>query len=181
MKHFKLYCLVEDNQRRFAMGGQSSAARRSEPVTPVKLVPAENLVARRNEIHQLIAQRAFALFESRGCQHGRDFDDWTEAEDQVLYSFRHDLKESGALLIFLANLPGSFTAAQLSVCVEPRRVMVSGEREISVMCADAEGGHTERRLQRIFETENLPVDIDPSRTAARLEGELLEIVMPKTS
>lgn len=161
--------------------GEQSAVRRREAATKVKLVPAEDLVNRRNEIHDMIARCAYALFEIRGRAHGHDLDDWIDAELQVLHPCRHDMKESGRALVFLADLQGSFTADQLKVSVEPRRLTVSGERTISMMCGDSKGTHTEPRKQLIFRTEDLPVDVDPSRTAVKLEGELLEIVMPKVA
>jgi hypothetical protein len=33
--------------------------------------------------YEEIARRAYALFLSRGAEHGRDFDDWLEAERQL--------------------------------------------------------------------------------------------------
>lgn len=34
--------------------------------------------------HQLIAEKAHELYQCRGCCHGRDLDDWLEAERLVL-------------------------------------------------------------------------------------------------
>ena len=39
--------------------------------------------------HADIQQRAYQLFEERGCQHGRDLDDWFEAERQILKRRSH--------------------------------------------------------------------------------------------
>jgi hypothetical protein len=36
------------------------------------------------DIDERIRQRAFELFQLRGCQNGRDFDDWMQAEAEVL-------------------------------------------------------------------------------------------------
>jgi outer membrane protein TolC len=36
------------------------------------------------ELREVIAQRAFDLYQNRGETHGRDFDDWLEAERGVL-------------------------------------------------------------------------------------------------
>ena len=36
------------------------------------------------EIQKAIAQRAYALYEARGCEPGHDLDDWLCAEEQVL-------------------------------------------------------------------------------------------------
>lgn len=158
-----------------------SAVRRHETATPVKLVPAKDLFHRRNEIHNIIERRAHELFENRGYIHGHDLEDWFAAELEVLDPWRHDLKESGGLVTFLAELPGSFTADQLNVSVEPRRLTVIGERELDVMCGDDKPAHIEKRMQRIFGMEQLPVDVDPARTTVKVEGDLLEIVMPKVA
>jgi len=158
---------------------EQSAPQRRKAITPVKFVAADVLLNRKNEIQNMIAHRAYGLFESRGCGHGHDVDDWIDAEVEVLHPYRHDLKESGEAIIFSAELPSSFTADQLNVSVEPRRLMVSGERELDVICGGDEPAHTEKRTQRIFRVEELPVDVDPSRATARLKGETLEIVMPK--
>jgi hypothetical protein len=36
------------------------------------------------KLHELIARRAFELFESRGCENGHECEDWLEAEKQIL-------------------------------------------------------------------------------------------------
>lgn len=160
---------------------QQLAAQRREASRRVKMVAADVLANRKNEIHDMITRRAYELFESRGRVHGHDIKDWIEAELEVLHPCRHDLKESGEAIIFLAELPGSFTPDQLSVSVEPRRLTVSGEREWAVMCGGDKPADTEKRTQRIFRMAELPADVDPSRTAVKIEGDLLEIVMPKVA
>jgi HSP20 family protein len=156
-----------------------SATQRREAARQVKLVGIDVAVNRKNEIHDMIARRAYELFERRGCVHGYDRNDWVDAESEILHPCRHELKETAGAFIFLIELPGSFTADQISVSVEPRRLTVSGERELHVTCVGNEPAHKEKRTQRILKVEEIPVDVDPSRTATKLEGEMLEIVMPK--
>lgn len=158
---------------------EQSAPQRRKALTPVKFVAADVLLDRKNEIQNMIARRAYELFESHGCVHGHDIDDWIEAEVEVLRAYRHDLKELAEAIFFKAELPCSFAADQINVSVEPRRLMVSGETELDVICGGDEPAHTEKRTQRIFRMEELPVDVDPSRATARLKGETLEIIMPK--
>ena len=162
------------------MRGQSAVQRR-EAVKAVKLVPAQDLAQRAIDIHDMIARRAYALFEGRGGVHGHDIDDWTAAESELLYACRHDLQESAEAVILRAKLPSSFAADQLKVSVEPRRLTVSGEKEFDLISAVDEPAHNEERTQRVFRVEELPVDVDPSRTTARLAGATLEIVMPKVA
>jgi len=35
--------------------------------------------------HQEIAERAFSLFQARGCAVGQDLDDWLQAERELLH------------------------------------------------------------------------------------------------
>lgn len=158
--------------------GMQSEGRRREAARQVKLVGTNGSVNRKNEIHDMIARRAYELFESHGHVHGHDINDWLDAESEVLQPCRHELKEAGGVVIFLADLPGSFTADQISVSVEPRRLTMSGERGVDVICGGDLPAHTEKKTQRIFIVEELPVEVDPSRTATKLDGEMLEIVMP---
>lgn len=36
------------------------------------------------DIDERIRQRAFELFQLRGCQNGHDFDDWMQAEEEIM-------------------------------------------------------------------------------------------------
>ncbi len=99
--------------------------------TPVKFVPVQMLEQRMTEIHNIIARRAYELFEYRGCLPSHEIDDWVQAESELVYPCCHDLKESEEAIILHIDLPGSITADQLTVSVEPRRLLVSSEKEIS--------------------------------------------------
>ena len=147
-----------------------SITQRSEAGTPVKLVPAHVLSERLNEINSLIAIRAYELFEKRGRLHGGDAVDWRQAEYEYVYPCRHDLKESAEAFVLHAEMPGPFTADQLTVGVEPRRLIVSGEKEVIVPYNDGKVTRTKSRPQRIFRVHDLPAEVDPLRSAAMLRG-----------
>lgn len=157
------------------------APQRHDIGTQIKPVPAHVLVDRINEVHDMIARRAYEIFESRGRIDGHVLEDWEQAESELLHSCRHDVKESAEAFVLHAELRGTFTADQISFSIEPRRLIVSGERELNVLCGDSKGTHSELRPQRILRLHNLPMDVDPSKTIAMLQGETLEIVMPKVT
>ena len=159
-----------------------SAREKDKAGTPVTFVPANMLEQRKSEIQNMIARRAYEHFEHRGRVPGHEIEDWVQAETELLiYPCRHDLKESADAIILHAELPGFFTADQLKVSVEARRLMVSGEKEISVLCGDAKGTHSELRWQHIFRAHDLSADVDPSKATATLKGTMVEIVLPKAS
>ncbi len=148
---------------------------------PVTFVPANILEQRKSEIQNMIARRAYELFECRGCVPGHEIDDWVQAESELINPFCHDLKESGEAIILHVDLPGPFTADQLNVSVEGRRLIVSGDNELSVLYLDAKDTHTELQSQQIFRVHDLPVDVDPSKATATLKRTMVEIVLPKAS
>lgn len=159
-----------------------TAGEKENAGTPVTFVPAEVLEQRKSEIQNMIAQRAYEHFEHRGRVPGHEIEDWEQAETELLiYPCRHDLRESAEAIILRAELPGSFAADELKVSVEARRLMVSGEKEINVLCGDAKGVHAELRSQHIFRMHDLPVDVDPSKATATLKDSMVEIVLPKAS
>jgi HSP20 family molecular chaperone IbpA len=158
-----------------------SPPQRRKAAIPVKLVAADVLLDRKNEMQNAIARRAYELFEGHGRTNGHHIDDWIEAKVEVVRAYRHDLKESAGAIVFKAELPCSFTTDQLDVSVEPRRLMLSGETELDVIRGGDTPAHMEKRTQRIFGVEELPVDVDPSRATATLKGDVLEIVMPRVT
>lgn len=160
---------------------ERSAKEQDRTGTPVKFVPAHILDQRKSEIQDMIARRAYELFEYRGRVPGHETQDWVQAESELVHPCRHDLKESEEAIILHAELPGSYTADQLKVSLEARRLMVSGERELSVLCGDARGTHSEVRSQQIFRVHDLSADVDPSKATATLKGSTVEIVLPKAS
>jgi HSP20 family molecular chaperone IbpA len=160
-----------------------SAAQRIVAGTPVRLVSADVMKDRMNEIHSLVASRAYELFEKRGRASGKDINDWLHAEHELIHSCCHEMKESADAFFFHATMPGSFTPDQLEISVEPRRLIFYGETEVSVTSTSTDGKtiYKEPRPRRIFRMQDLPVEVEPSRATATLKGEILEVVMPKAT
>lgn len=158
---------------------ETAATQQRKGGTAVKIVPAEALVNRMHEMHEAITRRAYELFEHRGGQHGRDLDDWLQAESEVLWPCRHDLRESDDAIVLRAEVPGTFTPEQFQVSVEPRRLVISAERKVTVTHGDGKETHEELDKQKLLRVHGLPAEVDPSRSTATLDGETLEVRMPK--
>jgi HSP20 family molecular chaperone IbpA len=145
-------------------------------VATVGIVPARVLADRQAEIREMIARRAYDLYERRGCVHGRDFDDWIQAENEFILPCQHGLRESEEGLILNAEMPLPYSADQLQISVEPKRLMVSGER--ALYSSSGKAG-TDLHAQRLFRVFELPVEVDPSGATAILEHGTLTVKMPK--
>ena len=63
-------------------------ATRSNRKTGSKEIPIQQVskftIGDEQILRRPIAEKAYELYECRGCSHGRDLDDWLEAEQSVL-------------------------------------------------------------------------------------------------
>ena len=50
---------------------------------PAKKSLSSNRLPRHHPEHEEIALRAYEFFLQRGCEHGRDLDDWLQAEREL--------------------------------------------------------------------------------------------------
>lgn len=158
---------------------EQTATQRREGGMTVKIVPAQVLLNRMQELNQAIARRAYDRFEHRGRQHGRDLEDWLQAESELLQPCRRDLKESDEAIVLRAEVPGSFTPEQFQISVEPRRLMIGAEREVTVTRAVGKGTREELTQQKLLRVHDLPKEVDPASSTATLNGETLEVRMPR--
>lgn len=149
--------------------------------TAVNIVAPRVLTNRRDQINSMIAKRAFELYEHRGKAPGKAVDDWLKAEHEILHWCRHDLRDSGNSIVLRAEIPSSYKANELQVSVEGGYLMVSGEREVEVTCANGREIRTESQPQRIFRSHELPTGVDPSAATAVLKNDVLTVKIPKIS
>jgi HSP20 family protein len=127
------------------------------------------------EINDLIAGRAFEIYESRGAEHGDDFADWYQAATEILQQVPTEITESETQFTVQAEVPG-FTESELEVRVVPRSVCITGKKPVWWEQSPA---NFERRPYRIFQVLDLPTEIDPSVVEALVSRGMLEIKLPK--
>jgi HSP20 family protein len=130
------------------------------------------------EINDLIARRAYELFESSGFTHGHADEDWLRAESEILLQAAVDVAETETGFTIRADVPG-FGEKDLEVRVVPRSLCITGKRQEA---SDQKKGTTiysERRSKHIFRVVGLPSEVDPDRVNATVSGGLLEIKLLK--
>jgi HSP20 family protein len=143
------------------------------------IVEAVTLFNRMEEIQQQIAQRAYELFEARGRDHGRDFEDWTRAEAELLTPIQFVGNETDNALEITAEVPG-FSAKDIEVAVEPRRLFVSGKTETTITPDNNEDQSvTQQQTAMFFRAIDLPVEIDATKAEAQFDEGRLTLTLPK--
>lgn len=142
------------------------------------LNPGDAFFELSQEFNDLITQRAFELYQLRGCADGHDREDWLEAASEILMNVPVDVLETEAGLTVRADVPG-FSERDLEVRVTPRRICITGKREDSTQQTDEKTIYAERRSNQIFRALELPVEIDPDRVDATVSNGILEMKLLK--
>lgn len=160
------------------MKSQSEAVmeRKNEPQLVTR--SHEEISNRLSGLRDIIARRAFDIFESRGRSPGHDQEDWFHAESELLCPVPVNVNESNGEYIVRCEVPG-FDSQDLEVIVEPLRIAISGKREATKHEKSGEMICSESRAGRIFQVLDLPSTVNPSKVRAALKDGVLTIDLPK--
>jgi HSP20 family protein len=132
-----------------------------------------DILDRMNETSELIAQRAYEIYRSRGGAHGFDQDDWFSAEREILPRLAVECDVTDAAVRFTAQVPG-FEAKDLEVALGHRRAVVCGIHSDSN--PSAKSVRKDKKVMRIVE---LPFDVDPVSARATLQSGTLQVLLPR--
>lgn len=151
-----------------------------QPVRDMDLIRrySEDVFDQLTATYNLIAQRAFEIFESRGGSPGREMEDWLQAESELLHPFPINVAEFSNKFVVRAEVPG-LSNEDLKIALELRRLAILGEREpkpheetARTIASDWHGD----RLMRVIE---LPSDIDTARATRTVKDGILTVELPK--
>jgi type II secretory pathway predicted ATPase ExeA/HSP20 family molecular chaperone IbpA len=154
----------------------SSAA--ATPVRTSPLFPDGPTFELAQEINDLIASRAYELFESSGFTHGHAREDWVRAESEILLKVPVDVTETETELTVRADVPG-FGDKDLEVRIARRSLCILGRRRETSDQKEGKTVYSERRSKQIFRMLDLPSEIDPDGLHATVSDGLLEIKVAK--
>jgi HSP20 family protein len=147
---------------------------------PIKSARVEGSLERLEHLNDAISRRAFELYEKEGRVDGQDLRHWLEAEREILRSVDMKLEDADGEFIVLAELPG-FTASDIEVSVEPRRVIISGKRESKEEDKQPDAVYVEESLDEVFRTLDLPAEVNVLKVTATLKDGVLTVRLPKVA
>jgi HSP20 family protein len=131
-------------------------------------------------LNDAISRRAFELYEKEGRVDGQDLRHWLEAERDILHPVAMKLEDADGEFIVLAELPG-FTANDIEVSVEPRRVIITGKRESKEEDKQGDAVYVAQRSDEIFRTLDLPAEVNVLKVTATLKDGVLTVRLPKVA
>jgi HSP20 family protein len=126
----------------------------------VRIVRGDDLAALERAIERSIAFRAYELFSARGAEHGRDLEDWFEAESELIKPDRVRISDGGDAWIVHAGTRG-FNAHEIQVGVSCRKLVIWGQHS-----GNGAGGAGSKMLGEI----DLPSAVIPGQSLAKMEG-----------
>jgi HSP20 family protein len=160
------------------MSEKSAAAVQTAPSRPpVKAAKIEDSLERM-DLYDAISRRAFELFEKEGRVDGQHLRHWLEAERELLHPVHMRMEETEGEFVVHAELPG-FTANDVEVSVEPRRVTITGKRESKQENKQGDAVYSEQCSDEIFRTLELPSEVNVLKVTATLKDGVLDIQLPK--
>ncbi len=129
------------------------------------------------EVQESIARRAYELFDARGGEDGQDLADWLRAEAEMAHPLNEKISESNDAITVRATISG-FSADDLKIGAETRRIIINGKREET---SQSDGGTGLQASLRLLSIIDLPADVVPDKAKASLQGKNLTISLPKAN
>jgi len=133
------------------------------------------------QVRLAIAHRAYELFEARGREHGHDWEDWFQAESDLLRPVSISMSESADQFTVRANVFG-FEENELRVGIEPHRITILGKKEINA--TETEGRkveYIEWYPNQVMQCIDLTTEVIPESTVVELRAGLLKFELPKAT
>jgi len=155
-------------------------AKKAATPTRLKLVSSRDIFDHMQRISDSIARRAFEIFEGNGAIFGRDLDNWFRAEEELLHPVHVEVSEKENEVLVRAETPG-FTAKDLEVNLEGRRLTVAGKRETKAERKEEKTIYSESCSDEILRVIDLPADVDAEKAEATIKDGVLELKIPKAA
>jgi HSP20 family protein len=162
-------------KRKTIMGEATAVKRAEEATTPIKF---GSLLDQMEDVFSAISRRAYELFDSNGRAFGREWEDWFQAERELLHPVHVAIEESDASLQIKAEVPG-FNEKELEISVEPRRLTISGKREAKKEEKKGKTVYAEKCCDQIMRMVDLPAEVQTEKVSATLKNGMLELTLPK--
>jgi HSP20 family molecular chaperone IbpA len=145
-----------------------------EPRSEVRTLSRKEMSDRVKRIQDLLAQRAYELYEKSGQAEGHTSENWRRAEADIIFKIPVGLMTSANGLNVYVGTCGA-CARDLEICIEPRRLTIAGQVPVQSILTRRDG----RAPVHVFRVIDLPLEVDPSRVNTKLSNGLLQIELAK--
>lgn len=127
-----------------------------------------------------IRDRAFQLFEGRGCQPGFDFEDWVKAEHEILSTPAAEFTDKGNSYEVQMALPG-FDPKEVEVTATGDEIIVHAASKKEKKSESDKVLWSEFTSSDVYRRIPAPAPLNADNTTAVLEKGILRISAPKAA
>jgi HSP20 family molecular chaperone IbpA len=156
----------------------AKTSRSGSPASLLKPCDPEALQGDIQQIQLAIARRAYELFESRNREHGHDWEDWFQAESELLRPVSIAVSEAADRFSIRANVLG-FSPKELKVGIEPTRVVIVGKKEDSHAAGTEQAPPAGSSADQLLRLIALSSEVDPAGAAVELQSGVLRFELNK--
>lgn len=150
-----------------------SALKNTSPSSKLKVVSGDERQGFLDRYRNLVARRAYDLFERHGHMDGNDVSNWLDAENELAMTLP-EVREFGGTYTVEFALPG-LSAEEVQVCAHEDRAIVSAE---SCSRAAALGGGMQES-RSIYYMVRWPEATQPDSASATMENGRLILTAQK--
>lgn len=138
----------------------------------ISVVSAKDQLTR---VQGAVARRAFL---GAACSFGHEVEIWRLAKSELVRPLCHGqvLRDDD---LWVETNTVEFEEGTLEILVSPRHVTICGKPRNSRIGEATKKKDSQDKIEVVFRTLELPVDVEPSAVTAELNGTILEICFPK--
>ena len=159
------------------MAETAAVKRAEEPMKPIKYGSVFDQI---QDTFNALSRRAYEIFEGNGRAFGRDWEDWFQAERELLHPVHVSIEEFDDSFAVKAEVPG-FSEKELEINLEPRRLTITGKREAKKEEKKGKTVYAERCCDEILRMVDLPAEVETDKVNATLKNGVLEFTLPKVA
>jgi HSP20 family molecular chaperone IbpA len=141
-------------------------------LVPVRKIPS--VFDQIREMQDRIMQRAYEIFEHNGHTLGRDFENWTQAEREIMWQPAIELREKDGQYLLDAAISG-LEAKDINIEVTPEDIVLSAEVRHESTEQKGTIHYSDFQQGRMFRSIHLPKKIDTDKVRAEYKNGLLRL------
>jgi HSP20 family protein len=130
------------------------------------------------DLGERVRERAFELFEHRGCKSDHKLEDWLRAEQELIWSPQSELLEKDGTFTLRLSTPG-FKADEVNVTALPGVLVVKAEAHHEREETTGKVHFSEFGQKTLFRRYPLPEPIALDKVTASLDNGVLQVTAPK--
>jgi HSP20 family protein len=133
-----------------------------------------SILEQMQDIQDRIMRRAYEIFQQNGNVLGRDFDNWAQAERELVWKPAFELSEKDGKFYLEAALAG-IEAKDIDIDVTPEDIVVQARTHHEHQEQKGTVHYCEFQSGKMFRSVHLPKKIDPDKVKAEFKDGLLRL------